>query len=87
MNKVGPINGQYFRELFEYLSDNVQPLVYNELGDYFCSMLMTIYMEKEYDVYGCKNGHHLAIKFKDEKRLKILAFSPLNILYTDGTLE
>jgi hypothetical protein len=46
LNKVGPISHQYFRELFEYLDENVKLLVYNELGDYFCSMLMTIYMDK-----------------------------------------
>jgi hypothetical protein len=87
LNNVGPITNQYFRDLFEHLPCNVQPLAYNELGDYFCSMLMTIYIEKEYDVYGCKNGHYLAIKLKDEKRLKILTFSPIAILYTDGSLE
>jgi hypothetical protein len=46
LNKVGPISNQYFRELFEYIADNVKLLDYNELGDYFCSMLMTIYIEK-----------------------------------------
>lgn len=29
----------------------------------------------------------MAIKFKDEKRIKILTFSPVSILYTDGTLD
>jgi hypothetical protein len=87
LNKVGPISNQYFRELFEYIGDNVKLLDYNELGDYFCSMLMTIYIEKEYDVFGCKNGHYLALKLKDDKRLKILTFSPISIVYTDGTIE
>lgn len=64
MNKIGPINNLYFREVFDYIEENLKPLAYNELGDYFCSMLMTIYTEKEYDVYGCKNDHILALKFK-----------------------
>lgn len=45
---------------------------------------MSIYTEKEYDVLGCKNGHYLMIKFKDEKRTKILTFSPVSIMYADG---
>lgn len=50
-------------------------------------MLMTVFIDKEYDVYSCKNDHILALKFKEERRLKILTFSPISILYTDGSLE
>lgn len=46
LNKIGPTNGSYFRELFEYYEDNVVKLPYSELGDYFCGMMMTIHVEK-----------------------------------------
>lgn len=40
--KIGPITNQYFRQLFEHIDYNLEKLPYNELGDYFCSMLMAI---------------------------------------------
>ena len=48
---------------------------------------MTIYTEREFNVYACKNEHMLAVKFKNEKRLKILSFSQISTLYTDGSKE
>lgn len=54
---------------------------------HFCTLLMSNYINSEYKTYGCKNGHYFAIKLEGEKRLKILPFSELMIIYPDGSAE
>jgi hypothetical protein len=50
-------------------------------------MLLSNYIEFEFKVYACANGHEFAIRNVKEKNLRILAFSNLLYLYPDGTVD
>lgn len=57
------------------------------MGSHFCTLLMSNYIESEYRTFACSAGHYFAIQLDRERRLKILPFSQLIIIYPDGTPE
>lgn len=44
-------------------------------------------IEKEFNCFGCLKGHYIGIKLEGETKIKIVPFSPLIIMYTDGSVE
>jgi hypothetical protein len=57
------------------------------MGSHFCTLLMSNYIEGEYRTFACAAHHYFAIQLDRERRLRILPFSQLIILYPDGTPE
>ena len=62
-------------------------LPFNEMDCHFCTLLMSNYIDSEYKTFGCTNNHYFGIMMKGEKRIKILPFSQLMIIFADGTAE
>jgi hypothetical protein len=87
MMKVGPVNREIFRDLFEVEEENVKELPFNELDCHFCTLLMSNYIDSEYKTFGCANGHYFGIELEGERRIKILPFSQLMVIYCDGSAE
>ncbi len=58
---------------------------FNEINNHFCSMLMSNNIDAEYKLKGCANGHYFGILIDKEKRIKILPFSNLMMIYPDGS--
>lgn len=55
--------------------------------DSFTMGLMYNAIDAEYEVQCCRNGHPLAIKFKENKEYKFTSFSNIKVLYPGGTIK
>jgi len=60
--KIGPVNGEIYRDLFSYETENVKELPFNEEDCHFCTLLMSNYIDTEFKTYGCTRGHYFAIE-------------------------
>lgn len=57
------------------------------MESHFCTLLMSNYIDSSYQTYACTKGHYFGIMLKDERRIKILPFSQLIVIYPDGFAE
>lgn len=56
-----------------------------EMGNHFCTLLMSNYIDVDFSTFACANGHYFAILLQGKTRLRILPFSPLIVIYPDGS--
>ena len=87
MTKILSITNVIYRDLIDYIPEAVQQIEFDEMHSRFCTLLMSNYIDGDYLTYGCSKGHYFAIRMESQKRLKIMPFSDLMIIYPDGSAE